>query len=327
MKQACILAAFSAAATVAAAQTAEVRPIRIGVLLVTEGPLASLGEDARRGMELALAEFEGKVAGRPVVVIREGTNATPDSALQKARKLVEQDRVDVLVGPLSGGEGLAIKAYAKTLPNRVFVNGTGAAQDTTLRDPAPNFFSFSTDGAQRVAGLGSYVYDTKGYRNVAVVAEDYAFPYAQVAGFVTEFCGRGGKIADRFWVPLGTKDYSTVIARIPASADAVFVVLGGADAVNFLSQYVQAGGKAPLIGGSITVDSAVLNSKGPFRKRMVGIPSASSSADEYDHPAWTKFVNAYRANDKHALPFPSSMAHGYYTVSYTHLTLPTIYSV
>ena len=59
---------------------------------------------------------------------------------------------------------------------------------------------------------------------------------------------------DKAWVPLGSKDYSSVIAKIPKDVDALLVVLGGADAVNFLTQYEKAGGDKPMLGGSITVD-------------------------------------------------------------------------
>ena len=72
-------------------------------------------------------------------------------------------------------------------------------------------------------------------------------------------------MVDKFWVPLGTKDYSSVVAKIPDDIDAVYVALGGADAVNFLTQYEQAGGNKPMIGGSITVDQTVLSSKGKRR--------------------------------------------------------------
>src|SRR5207253_236468 len=72
------------------------------------------------------------------------------------------------------------------------------------------------------------------------------------------------------WVPLGGKDYSSVIARIPKDVDALVVVLGGADAVNFLNQYEQAGGDKPLIGGSITVSQDILNYRGKRRDSLVG---------------------------------------------------------
>ncbi len=171
-------------------------------------------------------------------------------------------RARSLVGPLSGDEGLAVKDYAKTQPNVTFVNGTSAAQDTTLRDPAPNFFRFSTDGAQWMAGLGTYAFKEKGYKKVATVAEDYSFPYTQVFGFMAEFCKAGGHVPSKSWVPIGNKDFSSVIAAIPDDVDAIYVALGGADGVNFLTQYQQAGGAAPLIGGSITVDQTVLTSQG-----------------------------------------------------------------
>ena len=72
------------------------------------------------------------------------------------------------------------------------------------------------------------------------------------------------------WVPLGGKDYSSVIARIPKDVDALLVVLGGADAVNFLNQYEQAGGDKPMVGGSITVSQDVLNYKGKRRESLLG---------------------------------------------------------
>ena len=109
-----------------------------------------------------------------------------------------------------------------------------------------------------MVGLGKAAID-KGYKRVMVIAEDYAFPYSQVQGFMTEYCKLGGKVPVKAWVPLGGKDYSSVIARIPKDVDALLVVLGGADAVNFLNQYEQAGGDKPMIGGSITVSQDVLN--------------------------------------------------------------------
>lgn len=285
--------------------------IKIGVLATFEGPFTVLGEDGLRGALTAIDEMGGKVAGKSIEVVRGSSDASPDSAVRAARKLVEQDGVTVLVGPLSGDEGLAVKDYAKTKPNVTFINGTSAAQDTTLRDPAANFFRFSTDGAQWMAGLGTYAYQTKGYKSVAVVAEDYSFPYTQVFGFMAEFCKAGGKVPSKSWVPIGNKDFSSVIAALPDDVDAIYVALGGADAVNFLGQYQQAGGTAPLIGGSITVDQTVLTSEGKLRDVLIGTPSAGPIADTNDAPAWTSFVTAYK-KQAGAFPSPSLFAHGYY---------------
>ena len=285
--------------------------IKIGLLATFEGPFTVLGEDGQRGAQVAVDEFNGMTAGKKVEIVKGSSDASPDSAVRAARKLVEQDGVKVLVGPLSGDEGIAVKDYAKTHPEVTFINGTSAAQDTTLRDPAPNFFRFSTDGAQWMAGLGTYAFNDKGYKKVATVAEDYSFPYTQVFGFMAEFCKAGGTVPSKSWVPIGNKDYSSVIAAIPDDVDAIYVALGGADGVNFLTQYQQAGGEAPLIGGSITVDQTVLTSKGKIRDVVVGTPSAGPIADTNDTPAWKAFVEAYKKQPG-AFPSPSLFAHGYY---------------
>jgi branched-chain amino acid transport system substrate-binding protein len=285
--------------------------IKIGLLATFEGPFTVLGEDSERGAMTAVEEFKGMVAGKKIEIVKGSSDASPDSAARAIRKLVEQDGVKVVVGPLSGDEGLAVKEYAKTQPDVTFINGTSAAQDTTLRDPAPNFFRFSTDGAQWMAGLGTYAYNDKGYKTVATVAEDYSFPYTQVFGFMAEFCKAGGHVPSKSWVPIGNKDFSSVIAAIPDDVDAIYVALGGADAVNFLTQYQQAGGTAPLIGGSITVDQTVLTSKGKLHDVLIGTPSAGPTADTNDSPAWKAFTEAYKKQPG-AFPSPSLFAHGYY---------------
>ena len=303
------VAALSLAAPALAEDT-----IKMGALATLEGAFTVLGEDSMRGVELALEEFEYTAGGKKIELIIGSSDASPDSAIRAARKLVEQDGVQILVGPLSGSEGLAVKDYAKTQPEVTFVNGSSAAQDTTLRNPSDNFFRFSTEGAQWMAGLGEYVYNEKGYRNIAVLAEDYSFPYTQVFGFLEPFCRLGGKapVDARFWVPIGNKDYSSVIAALPDDVDAIYVALGGADAVNFLTQYEQAGGDLPLIGGSITVDQSVLGSKGRTRDFIIGTPSAGPISDTWNDPRWSAFVEAYKAKFPDGFPSPSLFAHAYY---------------
>lgn len=285
--------------------------IKVGALASMEGAFTVLGQDGMRGMELALKERDYKAGGKTIQLIKSSSNGSPDSALSAARKLVEQDKVDIVVGPTSGSEGIAVKNYARTRPGVTFLNGSSAAQETTLREPAANFFRFGTDGAQWMVGLGSYAVQ-KGFKKVAVIAEDYAFPYSQVQGFMAEFCKAGGRVVDKAWVPLGTKDYSSVIAKLPDGIDAVYVALGGADAVNFLTQYEQLGGSKPFIGGSITVDQTVLSYKGKRRDALIGTPSASPIADSWDDPQWRKFVAAYKAQFKDGFSSPSLFAHGYY---------------
>ncbi len=305
----------AAAAAFTGLAWAQGAPVKIGVLATLEGPFAAGGADGMRGAELAIKQRGGMVAGRKIEMLKASSNANPDVAVNSVRKLVEQDKVDIVVGPLSGGEGIAVKDYSKTQPNLTFINGGSGAQATTLQNPSPNFFRFNTEGAQWMVGLGKAAMD-KGYKRVMVIAEDYAFPYSQVQGFMSEFCKLGGKVPAKAWVPLGGKDYSSVIARIPKDVDALLVVLGGADAVNFLNQYEAAGGDKPLMGGSITVSQDVLNYRGKRRDSLVGTMSAGPYADSFDGAEWRAFVADYQKNypvSAGGYPSPSLFALVYYT--------------
>jgi len=290
------------------------QPVKIGLLATLEGPFAAGGADGMRGAELAVKQRGGVVAGRKIEIIKASSDAKPDVAVNATRKLVEQDKVDIMVGPLSGGEGIAVKDYSKTQPQVTFINGGSGAQATTLVNPSPNFFRFNTEGAQWMVGLGKAAMD-KGYKRTMIIAEDYAFPYSQVQGFMAEYCRLGGKVPVKAWVPLGGKDYSSVIATIPKDVDALLVILGGADAVNFLTQYENSGGDKPMMGGSITVSQDVLNYKGKRRDSLVGTISAGPLADSFDGADWKAFVADYQRNypvSAGGYPSPSLFAFVYY---------------
>jgi branched-chain amino acid transport system substrate-binding protein len=316
-KRVWIRSALGAAAVMAltgAAWAQQGQPVKIGLLATLEGPFAAGGADGMRGAELAVKQRNGVVAGRPIQIIKASSDAKPDVAVNATRKLVEQDKVDIMVGPLSGGEGIAVKDYSKTQPQVTFINGGSGAQATTLVNPSPNFFRFNTEGGQWMMGLGKAAL-AKGYKKVMIIAEDYAFPYSQVQGFMAEYCRLGGKVPEKAWVPLGGKDYSSVIAKIPKDVDALLVVLGGADAVNFLNQYEAAGGDKPILGGSITVSQDVLNYRGKRRDSLVGTLSAGPYADSYDGADWKAFVADYQKNfpvSAGGFPSPSLFAYVYY---------------
>ncbi len=227
--------------------------ITIGALTNLEGPFAVPGLDGHRGVDLAVKLHNGMAGGKAIKILKYSSDATPDKAVAATRKAVEQDHVDIMIGPLSGDEGIAVKNYSKTHPEMVFVNGSSGAQATTLQDPSPNFYRFNTEGAQWMVGLGDVALG-KGYKKMWMVAEDYGFPYSQVQGFMASYCAHGGHVVKKAWVPLGTKDYSSIISGIPGDVDALLIVLGGADAVNFLNQAEQAGIDKPFVGGSITGD-------------------------------------------------------------------------
>jgi branched-chain amino acid transport system substrate-binding protein len=304
------LASTAMAALLAGAAHAQ-ETIKVGLLATLEGPFAAGGQDGIRGAELALKQRNGMAGGKKIEFVKASSDASPDKAVNATRKLVEQDKVQIMIGPLSGDEGIAVKNYSKSQLGITFINGSSGAQATTLVDPSPNFFRFHTEGAQWMVGLGEHAL-SKGYKRAFLIAEDYGFPYSQVQGFMASYCAKGGHVIKKAWVPLGTKDYSSVISTIPNDIDALVVVLGGADAVNFLTQYEQAGGNKPMVGGTITVDQTVLNFKGKRRESLLGTPSAGPMADSIETPEWQKFVADYKANFKDGFPSPSLFAFLYY---------------
>ena len=314
MKYSITMAASVLAISVSAV---DAEPLKVGVLATLEGTYTVLGEDGVRGLKLALTEADFMAGGREIEIIIASTDTSPDSAVRAARKVVEQDGVDIVIGPLSGSEGIAIRDYAKTQPGVTFINGSSAAQATTYVTPAENFFRFNTDGAQWSAGLGNYIYDEKGYRSIATVGEDYSFVYTQVFGLVTEFCAAGGDVTERFWVPLGTKDFGSIIAALPDDVDAIYLGLGGGDAVNFLGQYQQAGGNAALIGGSLMVDGTVLNSRGDAKNALIGTVAAGPQADAWDDARWQEYVASYQNTfaPEDRFPSPSLLATTYYNAT------------
>src|SRR5690606_23656055 len=98
-----ILTGTLAAAAVVAAGAAQAQEdtIKIGLLVTQEGVFTVPGNDGILGFKMALEEYDGEVAGKKIEWVLGPTDATPDTAVRQARKLVEQDGVDIIIGPLS----------------------------------------------------------------------------------------------------------------------------------------------------------------------------------------------------------------------------------
>src|SRR5439155_10266992 len=186
-------AVLAMAAVVAATATARssATPIKIAVLSDCQGAFGSFDNQDLAGVVTAMAQFAGAKAknpnkprdgwtggtinGHPLKLVGVGcSNDRADTAIKETKRLMEQLGADVMVGPLSGDESIAVANYAKQHPTKTFVNGSAGAQDTTLKVQAPNFFRFSGDGAMWNAGLGDLAYRKLGWKTAAVVADDYS---------------------------------------------------------------------------------------------------------------------------------------------------------
>jgi branched-chain amino acid transport system substrate-binding protein len=161
-----------------------------------------------------------EVAGRRIELVVGCAASSTASAIAEARRLVEGEEVDILVGP-QFSEALAVKRYAATRPDVTFVMACCAPQSTTLRDPLPNVFSFAYDEAQVGAGLGTFGY-RQGWRRAVIIGQDESIHWTYAAGVVAEFCALGGSIVKRIWVST-LVDPADVVAAVPKQGvDGIF---------------------------------------------------------------------------------------------------------
>ncbi|MDQ3452583.1 MAG: ABC transporter substrate-binding protein [Actinomycetota bacterium] len=235
--------------------------VRLGILGECEGPFGGFHEDTVAGVTLALVNHAGATAtsettaldgwsgaevnGTPIELTGIGCgDDTPDTILGEVRQLVEQQDANIVIGPLSGDEGIAVAEYAEANPDVTFLSGIAGSQEPTLEVQAPNYFRFHGDGAIWNAGLGDILHNQEGWDTVAVIADDYSFGHTSAAGFIADFCGVGGDVVSRVFPPLGTTDYSSFVQQLPNpdEVDGYFWVVGGTGTQAALEAFVNAKG-------------------------------------------------------------------------------------
>jgi branched-chain amino acid transport system substrate-binding protein len=258
-----------------------------------------------------------EIAGKKIEIVGYGcSDGTADKAIDETRRLMEQEQADILIGPLSGDESIAVANYAKEHPDQTFINGAAGAQDASLKVQAPNYFRYNTDGAQFSAGLGDYAYNELGWRTAAVIGDDYAFPYTSLAGFIAEFCSLGGNVTERIWPPLGEKDYSSYISQIPEDVDGLYVGVGGTGLISFIKQYEQQRGEIDtkkMMGNVFWPDPLVLKEVGD---RLVGGVTAGPTSGDSTDPAAKQYVGEIKSAYPDMAPLASSVfVYHYYIAS------------
>jgi branched-chain amino acid transport system substrate-binding protein len=236
--------------------------IKLGVLGECEGPFGGFHEDTVAGVALALKTYAGatvksdtsalegwegaEVNGTPIELVGIGCgDDTADTIQGEIRELVEQKGANVIIGPLSGDEGIAVAEYAKANPQLTVLSGIAGSQEPTLQVQADNFFRFHGDGAIWNAGMGDILHNEEGWDTVAVIADDYSFGHTSAAGFIADFCGVGGDVVSRVFPPLGTTDYSSFVQQLPDpdEVDGYFWVVGGTGTQAALEAFVNAKGE------------------------------------------------------------------------------------
>lgn len=269
-------------------------PIKVGLMAPLTGVVASGGREMVEGTQFYFDSIGNEIAGRKVELIVEDDASNPDTALQKARRLVEQANVDFLIGNLLANTGLAVANYVKGNGTPYFIPII-AADDLTQRQRIKNVVRVAGYSASAFTHpLGDWALK-QGYKRIATVSQDYTFGHEQCGGLVQVFTEGGGEIVQQFWHPLNTADFSPYLGQIAnMKVDAVFAMETGADATRFIQQFASFGlkGKIPVLGAMNATDQSVIRTLGD---ECEGIVSPAHFAEGSTVPVTKKFVDDYTA--------------------------------
>jgi branched-chain amino acid transport system substrate-binding protein len=266
-------------------------PIKIGFLSPLSGAIAQAGKDMYSGCELFWEESGWQLAGRKLEVILEDNEGLPATALTKARKLVESDKVHLLGGVILSNVAYALVPYidAQGIPTIYPIN---SADDLTQRKRPKWIIRTGFSAGGNMHPFGEYAAKTLGYKRVAIVSLDYAFGWEIAGGFQKTFEDNGGQIIQKLWVPLNVQDYAPYISQIKKDVDAVFVLALGRWSVLFAKEWSTSAlrGRVPLIAGGTHTDEHVLPQLGD---ETVGVISAHHYSASLETPANRRFRAAF----------------------------------
>src|SRR6266487_3458910 len=142
-------------------------PLKIGVVLSFTGPLANNASTNMNGIEYYFGSVNNEVAGRPIQLIKKDDKSTPSDALNVTRELVEQDRVDAIIGYINSAAALAVRDYIHTNKMLTLIT-TAGANEVTQAQASPYIFRTANDNEQEPVAMGPWAYQ-QGYRNIVTI--------------------------------------------------------------------------------------------------------------------------------------------------------------
>ncbi|MGE0563062.1 MAG: ABC transporter substrate-binding protein [Pseudolabrys sp.] len=287
-----VLAAGAVVSGIGAATPADAQELRIGFLAPRTGIFTQIGNDMVNGFQMYLDEHGGKLGGAKVILVVEDTQGKPDTAVTKAKKVILNDKSDIMVGGLLASTAYAL-APVSTAEKTLYIGSSATADDLVQRQIAKYPYVVLSTWVPSLPHhpLGQWACD-QGYKKIATIGADYAFGHEVVGGFQSAFEKCGGQVIQKLWPRLGEKDFGPIIPLIKSDADAVFSLMVGPMALQFPKQLRAAGFKKPIIGGGTSYDEFVL----PFMgDEVIGDVSALQYSAALPTPRNEKFVKAYRA--------------------------------
>jgi len=289
LQDAAAVGGATAAAWLPSIALAQGQKIKVGLMLPYTGTYAQLGVAITNGFKLAIAENGGKIAGREIEYATVDDESDPAKGADNANRLVNRDKVDVLVGTVHSGVQAGMVKIARESGVLHIIPNAGLDAATTALC-APNIFRTSFANSQTSYPMGKVLAD-RGVKNAVTLTWKYAAGEESVGGFREAFTKGGGKIVKELWIPFPNVEFQSLLTEIAAlKPDAVYVFFAGGGAAKFLKDYQAAGlkGKIPLYGSGFLTDG-ILEATGSAAE---GVETTLHYGDAIDTPR----NNAFRLN-------------------------------
>jgi branched-chain amino acid transport system substrate-binding protein len=264
--------------------------VKVGLMLPYTGTFAQLGVAIENGFRMAIDEKGGKLGGREIEFFKVDDESDPSKGVENATRLVQRDKVDVLVGTVHSGVQMGIQKVARDTGVLSLIPNAGAHAATRALC-APNVFRTSFTNAQPTQALGKVLMD-KGHKKAVWITWKYAAGDEALEGFRDSYTAAGGTIVKELGLPFPQVEFQALLTEIAAlKPDAVVCFFAGAGAVKFIKDYAAAGlkGKIPLYGSGFLTEG-VLEAAGPAAD---GIVTTMHYSDALDTPRNKAFRLAY----------------------------------
>ena len=215
--------------------------IKIGVLNPTTGAQTQNGSDVNKGLQLYFDSIGNEVAGHPIQLIFEDDASNPQQGLERARKLIDQDKVDLLMGVVHSGVAVGVAEYAAQREVPYIITCAGA-NDLTGAERSPYVFRTAETNAQRNLVIGWYAAAKLGYKTAAGFSWDFVAGIEHIDAFTKAFEDAGGTVASSTLTPPPTSDFGPYLSKLDKNGqDAIWAFYASSDAIAFVQQLKQFG--------------------------------------------------------------------------------------
>ncbi len=227
-------------------------PIRIGLVDPLTGVYAAIARNEVVGAQYAVEQLnqKGGILGRPVELLVEDSANDVGTGVQKARKLIDRDEVNFIIGDVNSGISVAIAQVTSEKKVLHIVSG-GHTDVVTGASCSWNVFRVCNTTTMDASAIATTLIEKFG-KKWYFLTPDYAYGHSVQAGLEKILKAHGGTSAGDL-LPIGTTDYSAYLIKARAFGPQVLInVMGGGDQVASLKQFVQFGlDKQMAVGGTL----------------------------------------------------------------------------